>query len=134
RDLSSLAASPLAIAIALVFVAGAGALVAIFPREAQPAVAAAGTTAGASAEAGATAGASAEAGTDEHGHPLSQPQVPADFTAQWQAAPREQIGVAADGAKVVIVKFNDYQCPACAQAHQLYSGIIKELQAANPGQ
>ena len=117
RDFSALAASPLAIALALVFVAGAGALVALFPREAQPAAAAA-----------------APAATDADGHPVPSPQVPADFDAQWAAAPREEVGIAADGAKVVIVKFNDYQCPACAEAHRMYTPIIKELQAANPGQ
>jgi protein-disulfide isomerase len=35
---------------------------------------------------------------------------------------------------VLIVKFNDYQCPACRQAHDLYSGIIKTYQAKYPGQ
>lgn len=120
RDLSALAASPLAIALVLVFVAGAGTLVAIFPREAQPALAA--------------AGASTTGAVDEHGHPVAASQVPNDFEAQWKAAPREETGVAMDGAKVLIIKFNDYQCPACAQAHQLYSAIIKDMQAANPGQ
>ena len=124
RDLSALAASPLAIALALVFVAGAGALVAFFPDAAR-----AGTTAGAT-----TAGATASAGVDEHGHPVQSQEVSAQFDAQWAAAPREEIGVAADGAKVVIVKFNDYQCPACAEAHRMYNGIIRELQAAHPGQ
>lgn len=115
RDLSALAASPLAIALALVFVAGAGALVALFPREGQPAAAA--------AAPGSAAGDAAQAA-----------QASGVFDAQWAAAPREEIGVAADGATVVIVKFNDYQCPACADAHRMYNGIIKELQAANPGQ
>jgi len=122
RDLSALAASPLAIALALVFVAGAGALVAYFPREGQPAV------------SGTTPGAAAPGGGDEDGHPVQSQEVSTQFDAQWAAAPREEIGVAADGAKVVIVKFNDYQCPACAEAHRMYNGIIKELQAANPGQ
>lgn len=115
RDLSALAASPLAIALALVFVAGAGALVALFPREGQPAAAA--------AAPGSAAGDAAQAA-----------QASGVFDSQWAAAPREEIGVAADGATVVIVKFNDYQCPACADAHRMYNGIIKELQAANPGQ
>lgn len=125
RDLRAMLASPVAIAVALVFVAGAGALVAIFPREGQPAAAA--------ATAATTPGATA--GVDEHGHPLPPSgQVPPDFQAQWIAAPRENIGVEADGAKVVIVKFNDYQCPACADAHRMYSGLIKALQEKHPGQ
>ena len=109
RDLKALASSPLAIAIALVLVAGAATLVAFFPREGQPPAAAV-------PEAGA------------------QAQAQPDFEPLWKAAPREDIGVPADGAKVLIVKYNDYQCPACRQAHELYSGIIKEAQAKYPGQ
>ena len=115
RDLRALLSSPVAIAIALVFLAGAGTLVALFPREGQPAAAAAAPAAA-------------------PGQPAAAGQVPADFDAQWKAAPRENIGVAADGAKVLIVKFNDYQCPACADAHRMYSGIIKALQQVHPGQ
>jgi protein-disulfide isomerase len=80
-----------------------------FPREGQPAAAAA-TQAGA------------------------QGQQQPDFEPLWKAAPREDIGISADGAKVLIVKFNDYQCPACRQAHELYAGIIKSFQAKYPGQ
>ncbi|MDQ3168583.1 MAG: thioredoxin domain-containing protein [Acidobacteriota bacterium] len=120
RDVRALVSSPVAIAIALVFLAGAGALVALFPREGQPAAAAAAPA--------------AAPGVDEHGHPTPTAQVPADFDAQWKAAPRENTGIPADGAKVVIVKFNDYQCPACADAHRMYTGIIKALQQVHPGQ
>jgi uncharacterized membrane protein/protein-disulfide isomerase len=111
RDLRALVSSPLAIAVALVMLAGAGSLVILFPREGQPAAAAAGQTPGA-----------------------AQGQAQPDFEPMWKAAPREDIGIPADGAKVVIVKFNDYQCPACRQAHELYMGIIKSFQAKYPGQ
>ncbi|MEX2270053.1 MAG: vitamin K epoxide reductase family protein [Vicinamibacterales bacterium] len=112
RDLRALVSSPLAIAIVLVFVAGAGSLVLRFPREAQPAAAA------------ATGSANQQAG--------QQPSP--DFEKLWKDAPREDIGVPADGAKVLIVKFNDYQCPGCAEAHRLYSPVIKDMQAKHPGQ
>lgn len=121
RDLRAMIASPLAIAVALVFVAGAGAAVALFPREARPAAAAA-------------TGTAAPGAVDADGHPIAPAQVPAQFEAQWAAAPRENIGVSSDGAKVLIVKFNDYQCPACADAHRMYNGIIKALQEKHPGQ
>jgi uncharacterized membrane protein/protein-disulfide isomerase len=111
RDISTLASSPLAIAIALVLAAGAAGLVMMFPREGQPAVSAAGTAGSAAPQAG-------------------EP----DFETLWKAAPREDIGIPSDGAKVLIVKFNDYQCPACAQAHEAYKGLIKELMDAHPGQ
>ena len=118
RDLRALVSSPLAIAVALVFLAGAGALVALFPREGRPAAAAA----------------TPAAGVDQQGQPTAGEQVPADFEARWKDAPRENIGIPSDGAKVLIVKFNDYQCPACADAHRMYSGVIKALQQVHPGQ
>ena len=31
----------------------------------------------------------------------------------WEVQPKVEVPVPADGAKVLIVKFNDYQCPAC---------------------
>ena len=112
RDLKALGSSPLAIAIVLVFAAGAGSLLMFFPREGQPAAAA--------------------AAAPTPGQQAGQPQP--DFEAMWKAAPREDIGVPSDGAKVVVVKFNDYQCPACRQAHELYNELIKTLQAKHPGQ
>ena len=33
------------------------------------------------------------------------------FAAAWAKQPRVDLGIAADGAKVVVVKFNDYECP-----------------------
>jgi len=111
RDFRALASSPVALAMALVLVAGAASLVAWFPRE------------GAAPAAAASAGSAAQ-----------PQQAPPDFEPLWKAAPREDIGVPSDGAKVLIVKFNDYQCPACRQAHEMYNGIIKKLQAAHPGQ
>ena len=30
----------------------------------------------------------------------------------WEVQPKSEVPMPADGAKVLIVKFNDYQCPA----------------------
>ena len=35
--------------------------------------------------------------------------------------------------KVLLLKFNDYQCPSCRQAYILYKDIIAKYQAAYPG-
>ena len=32
------------------------------------------------------------------------------------------------GAKVVIVKFSDYMCPACRQTHEYYKPVIAKYQ------
>lgn len=112
RDLRNLVSSPFAIALVLVFLAGAGWLVTMFPREGQ----------------GTASAAAPHQDTAQGG------ALPPDFENQWKQAPREDIGIPADGAKVLIVKFNDYQCPACAQAHRLYKDVIKSFQAKYPGQ
>ena len=40
----------------------------------------------------------------------------------------------AEGAKVLIVKFADFQCPACGQAFLAYKPIIAKYAASHPGQ
>ena len=36
-------------------------------------------------------------------------------------------------APVVVVKFNDYQCPACAQTHMVYGPIFTKYETSHPG-
>jgi protein-disulfide isomerase len=38
-----------------------------------------------------------------------------------------------EGEKVLVVKFNDYVCPACGQSYRDYKPIIAKYQASNPG-
>jgi uncharacterized membrane protein/protein-disulfide isomerase len=47
-------------------------------------------------------------------------------------APRVPIIVPAEGAKVLIVKFNDFQCPACGQSYLQYQSILAKYQASHP--
>jgi uncharacterized membrane protein/protein-disulfide isomerase len=102
RDISTLVSSPLALVIALLFAAGAAMAVTVFPKEA-----------GASAQAVAAA-------------PL--PQVTDDERAKiaqwWEVQPKVEVPVPADGFKVLIVKFNDYQCPACKLTFEQYKQIL----------
>ncbi len=34
---------------------------------------------------------------------------------------------------MLIVKFNDYQCPACGQSYLMYKPILAKYAASNPG-
>jgi uncharacterized membrane protein len=53
---------------------------------------------------------------------------------QWYAAqPRVALDIPADGAHVLIVKFNDYQCPPCRQTNMEYEPILAKFEAARPG-
>ena len=41
--------------------------------------------------------------------------------------------VPTDGAKVLVVKFNDFQCPACGQSYLQYKPIFAKYEAEHPG-
>jgi uncharacterized membrane protein/protein-disulfide isomerase len=49
------------------------------------------------------------------------------------AQPRVPVMVPSDGAAVVIVKFNDYQCPACGQTYRDYKPVIAKWGKEQPG-
>lgn len=110
-DLGTLRRNPLALTLALVLVAFAGSALALFPRggTASPVVSA----------AAAPALPTSEESAFEHWF-SEQPHVALDM-------PR-------DGAKVLIVKFNDYQCPACAHTYETYKSIFDKYAAEDPGQ
>jgi uncharacterized membrane protein/predicted DsbA family dithiol-disulfide isomerase len=107
HDVRALVASPAAVATTVLFVLGAASALAFFPREASvdPATALPATTADQRSE-------------------LEQ------FMA---AAQRIPLVVPRDGAKVLIVKFNDFQCPACSSSYLAYKPILAKYEAENPG-
>jgi uncharacterized membrane protein len=112
RDVRVFARSPLAIVIALVFFAGAASALAWFPRE----------------------------GTAAPGDPSGQTAAPAptkdqtsEFERWYASQPRVPLVVPSDGAKVLIVKFNDFQCPACGQSYLQYKPIFAKYEAEHPG-
>ena len=114
RDLRAVVASPLAATLAVVWVVASVSLVAFFPRE--------------------------DTAADLVSAPVAAPTETlgavelAQFEAWLDAQPREDLGVPADGALVVVVKFNDYQCPACRQAYLAYRGIERKYEEESPGQ
>jgi len=111
RDLRVLVGSPLAIAVAVLFFAGAASTLAFFPREALP-------------------------GAD--GSAVAPPPEPtqdqrSELERFMATAPRVPLIIPAEGAKVLVVKFNDFQCPACAQSYTQYKPIFAKYAASNPG-
>lgn len=107
-DLKVLFSTPLALLLALLWAGGSVSLVAFFPREAS-----------------VVAGEAAPAPSQDQRSQLER------FMA---TAPRVPLAVANDGAKVLIVKFADYQCPACSQAYQAYKPILAKYATSHPGQ
>jgi uncharacterized membrane protein/protein-disulfide isomerase len=107
QDAKAALASPAALALVLVFLTGATAAVAFFPRGGAPAA----------PEAGQAA----------------QADRSSEFVRWWDTQTRMQLPVASDGASVVIVRFSDYQCPACAQSYKDYKPIVARYIAQYPG-
>ncbi|MGE3959383.1 MAG: vitamin K epoxide reductase family protein [Vicinamibacterales bacterium] len=119
QDLKVLVTSPVALALAALWLGGAATTLVVFPREVAAATV---------AEANGAAPTGAEATP-----PVSQDQR-SELERFMASAPRVPLVVANEGAKVLIVKFADYQCPACAQAYQAYKPILAKYAASNPGQ
>jgi len=107
RDLRVLVGSPLAIAVTVLFLAGAATTLAFFPREGS-----------------GEPGAAAAAATADQRSELEQ------FMA---TATRIPLVIPRDGAKVLIVKFNDFQCPACGHSYLSYKPILAKYESQNPG-
>jgi protein-disulfide isomerase len=70
--------------------------------------------------------------------PLAQasgltPEARQNFIAAWARQPREDVGIPADGARVVILKFTDYECPGCRQTEQAYKPVLDKFATSHPG-
>jgi protein-disulfide isomerase len=106
RDLRTLLTSPAALVTALLFAAAAVTVVAAFPREGggQQAVQAAVL-------------------------PVVTDAERAKLAEWWDMQPKVDLPIPDSGAKVLVVKFNDYQCGACKLTHDLYKGILSRYAA-----
>ena len=57
-------------------------------------------------------------------------QQKADFIRQYEGLPKVNVPIDAGGAKVLVVKFNDYQCPPCRQSFYDYKPIFAKYAAS----
>ena len=118
RDVAGLRARPAAAALGVSFAVAAVVLLALFPRgAAEPVFAADGDAPEFVAPAPA-----AEA--------LPQASQVGDY---MNTATRRMIPVDAPGAVVVVVKFNDYQCPPCGNTFQAYKPLKAKWDKEAPG-
>jgi protein-disulfide isomerase len=111
-DLRALVRSPAALVLTLLFVVGSVSLVAFFPRE-----------------SGVLATASAAAALPP---PMGSAQQ-SEFERWYSTQPRVPIAEPTDGAAVLILKFNDFQCPACGTTYLNYRPILAKWAAERPG-
>jgi protein-disulfide isomerase len=56
-----------------------------------------------------------------------------EFVRFWESQPRISIPVTSDGAKVVIVKFTDLQCPFCGQSFFDDRPVLSKYESQYPG-
>ena len=116
RDLRAVTASPLASTLAALLIVATVGLIGWFPREAPV--------------ADTAAEAPAALPTETLG-----PEETQAFEAWLAAQPRIELTLpASSGARVIVAKFNDYQCPACRQAYIAYKSIQQKYDAQAPGQ
>jgi uncharacterized membrane protein/protein-disulfide isomerase len=116
RDLRDFIANPLAILVAVLFLGAAVSTLAFFPRE--------GT---------ATTGETATAATPAQTAAATQAAT-SEFERYWESRERVQLAIPPEGAKVLIVKFNDFQCPPCRNSHLAYKPVLAKYVAEHPGQ
>jgi uncharacterized membrane protein/protein-disulfide isomerase len=99
RDLGALISSPLALVVALLFLGGTASAVAVFPRPTERPVV--------------------------QIEPLAQDQR-TELERWWDVQPKVEMPYSNDGARVLLVKFNDYQCPPCRATYFAYESIIEK--------
>lgn len=116
-DLRALVRTPAALSAALAFAAAAVAAVILFPEQS--------VTANVEAAVPAPVQAASTPAPAPQALPASAIQQLEQMLAQ---SPRVPLIVPNDGAAVVLVKFNDYQCPPCRQTFMEYKSVIEKYQ------
>ena len=113
-DLRLLFRSPRALVASVAFVAAAIAAVVVFPEQRVSA-------------------ASGDPDETEQLQPAASAEQIKQLEAYLAAQPRVPLVAPGDGAAVVIVKFNDYQCPGCGQTYRDYKPVLAKYAKDMPG-
>jgi uncharacterized membrane protein/protein-disulfide isomerase len=115
-DLRLLVRSPRALAATVLFIAAAATAMVVFPEQRVTA---------------------ASAGSDEAEQvapAASASSAQLQQLEQWlEKQPRVPVVAPGDGAAVVILKFNDYQCPGCGQTYRDYKPVLAKWAKQAPG-
>jgi len=109
-DLCAVGSRPAVLLVVVLFLAGAASTVAFFPSEAA-----------------------LRAGAGQRAAPAVSPELKAEFERWWDAQPRVPLPVSSDGARVVVLKFSDLQCPSCSISYFAMKPILERFQDQYPG-
>jgi uncharacterized membrane protein/protein-disulfide isomerase len=115
-DVTGLLKNPTALGVGALWLLGSVALVALFPSETIR-------------EDGTVVATPAPVATEV----LDQAQL-AEWHAWLDKQPRVPQAMPPAGVKVLVLKFNDYQCPACRMTYLAYKDIFDKYEASNPGE
>lgn len=69
----------------------------------------------------------------EQAVPAASAQQVQQLEQYLAAQPRKTVMAPSDGAVVVILKFNDYQCPGCGQTYRDYKSVLAKWAKEQPG-
>ena len=114
-DLQRLIRTPRALTAAVVFAAAAVTAIVVFPEQSVR------------AEAGAAEGEQAQPAAVIPATQLQQ------FEQYLTQQPRVPVMAPSDGAAIVILKFNDYQCPGCGQTYRDFKPVLAKWAKEAPG-
>ena len=109
-DIACLVRSPVGLGLTIAFVTGATAAVVWFPTQAT-----------------GTAMPTTESVAIETADERSA------FDRFWEEQPRINLAIPRGDEAVLVVKFNDYQCPACADSFRRYKPIFAKYASSHPG-
>ena len=114
-DLKLLVRTPRALTATVVFIAAATAAIVVFPEQRV------------------TAAANPAEAEQTQAVPAVSPAQMQQFEAWLAQQPRVTVMAPSDGAAVVILKFNDYQCPGCGQTYRDYKPVLAKWAKQAPG-
>jgi uncharacterized membrane protein len=120
RDVQVLVRTPRALTAMVVFVAAAIAAIVVFPEQHVSA-------------ATESMPASEQAAAPQQALPAISPAQQQQIEQYLAAQPRKVVMAPSDGAAVVIIKFNDYQCPGCGQTYRDYKAVLAKWAKQAPG-
>ncbi len=99
RDSRALVTSPLALLMVILLAVSAATMIGCFKHEAAPVA-------------------------QEAAYPPLTDQQRLDLEKWWAVQPKVDLPIPNDGAKVLVVKFSDYMCPACRQTYEGYKPVL----------
>ena len=114
-DLRLLVRNPRGLAAAVVFTVAAAAAIVVFPEQRV------------------TAAYAGEAADQAPAAPAPSAQQIQQLEQWLSQQPRVPVMAPSDGAAVVILKFNDYQCPGCGQTYRDYKPVLAKWAKQAPG-